>query len=136
MRSLLSPAPLWQGPGLALLRILLGLLLIYHGKEIFQPDVMKSYLDWDSFKGPNALIWVYVGKTSEFVAGLSLALGLGTRLGALLCVGTLTYVTWVIGEGRFWYEDQHPFMFVMMGLVYVFAGPVQWSLDQLIWKKA
>ncbi|TAE52429.1 MAG: DoxX family protein [Bacteroidetes bacterium] len=129
MRKFFSPAALWPDQSIAAIRILFGLLLIYHGKEIFQPELMKSYTDWEAFKGPNGLLLAYIGKTAEFVAGVSLFLGLFTRIGAVICIGTLTYVTFFIGQGRFWYEDQHPFMFVMMGLVFFFYGPGAWSVD-------
>ncbi|GAB4411878.1 MAG: hypothetical protein OHK0039_17370 [Bacteroidia bacterium] len=122
-------APYWPHQGLGLVRIIFGLLLIYHGKEVFQPDVMAGYLDWAPFQGAGGRVWVYVGKSSELIAGLSLALGLFTRLGAMLCMGTLAYVTFFVGQGRFWYEDQHPFMFVLMGLLFFFTGPGAWSLD-------
>ncbi len=109
--------------------------MIYHGKEIFQPELMNSYLEWDMFKGPNGKLMVYAGKTSEFVAGVLVFFGLLTRLGALIAIGTLSYITFFVGHGKFWYEDQHPFMFVLLGLVFFFNGPAAWSLDGLIFKK-
>lgn len=135
MNKLFSPSPILQNQGLASLRIILGALMIFHGKEIFQPDLMNSYLEWDMFKGPYGKLMIYAGKTSEFIAGLSIFLGLFTRLGALLTIGTLSYITFFVGQGRFWYEDQHPFMFVLMGLVFLFFGPGAWSVDHLIFKR-
>ncbi len=78
---------------------------------------------------------VYVGKSSELIAGVSLLFGLFTRLGSLLTIGTLSYITFFVGNGKFWYEDQHPFMFVLFGLLFLFTGPGAWSIDALIFKK-
>jgi putative oxidoreductase len=61
--------------------------------------------------------------------------GFLTRAGALIAMGTLSYVTFFVGHGRFWYEDQHPFMFVLFGLMFIFTGPGAWSVDALIFKK-
>ncbi|NJO03999.1 MAG: DoxX family protein [Bacteroidia bacterium] len=134
MKILLNNTPLGPGRGLALVRIIVGLLLVYHGQEVFQPRLMQSYLDWDAFKGPYASLMVYTGKSAELVSGLLLLLGLFTRLGALICIITLGYITFFVGQGRFWYEDQHPFMFVLFGLLYFFTGPGAWSLDGLLFK--
>jgi putative oxidoreductase len=135
MNYFLSPSPLWQQKGIALVRIIIGALLIYHGQEVFNTELMKGYLAWDNFKGSAGKLLVYAGKSSELLAGISLFLGLFTRLGSLLLIGTLSYITFFVGHGKFWYEDQHPFMFVLLGLIFIFTGPGAWNLDQLIFNK-
>lgn len=127
-----STSPIWSNKGLALVRIILGLLIIYHGQEVFDSTIMRSYLDWDVFQGPLGIYKVYVGKSAELVSGICLLLGLFTRLGALLVILSLTFVTFFVGHGRFWYEDQHPFMFVLFGVLFFFTGPGAWSMDSLI----
>jgi len=135
MKTLLSPDPIRLNQALATVRIIVGLLLVYHGQEVFDPALMQTYMTWDTFKGDTAAFMVYAGKSSEFIAGILLTLGLLTRMGALLAAGTLAYVTFFVGHGRFWYEDQHPFMFVLFGLLYFFTGPGTWSLDEYVFKK-
>jgi putative oxidoreductase len=136
MKQFFNPSPIYGNHGIAVVRIILGALMIYHGQEVFNSELMKTYLVWDSFKGPEGKLMVYAGKSSEFIAGLSLFFGLFTRVGAILLIGTLSYVTFFVGQGRFWYEDQHPFMFVLFGLLFLFTGPGSWSVDALIFKKA
>ncbi|MFM9839242.1 MAG: DoxX family protein [Cyclobacteriaceae bacterium] len=135
MNNFLSPSHIWQQKGIALVRIVVGALLIYHGREVFNPELMNGYLTWDNFKGSTGKVLVYAGKSSELLAGISLFLGLFTRLGSLLLIGTLSYITFFVGHGKFWYEDQHPFMFVLLGLIFIFTGPGAWNLDQLIFNK-
>ncbi len=135
MNNFFSTSPIWQKKGIALVRIIIGALLIYHGQEVFNTELMNGYLTWDNFKGSTGKLMVYAGKSSELVAGISLFLGLFTRLGALLLMGTLSYITFFVGHGKFWYEDQHPFMFVLFGLLFNFTGPGAWSLDELIFKR-
>ncbi|MBA4054899.1 MAG: DoxX family protein [Marivirga sp.] len=136
MSKFFSSSPIWSSNGIAVVRIVLGALMIYHGQEVFNPELMNTYLEWDTFKSPEGKLMVYAGKSSEFIAGISLFFGLFTRLGALLLMGTLSYITFFVGHGRFWYEDQHPFMFVLFGLLFLFTGPGSWSLDALIFRRA
>jgi putative oxidoreductase len=56
------------------------------------------------------------------LAGVLLVLGLFTRVAALLCVGTFLYITFFIGHGRFWMEDQHPFLFALFGVLFLSPG--------------
>lgn len=129
MNKLLDPSPIRLSESLAVARIAVGLLTAYHGLEVFDSSLMEGYMSWDAFSGPAAAFMVYAGKSSELIAGLLLTFGLLTRLGGVMLAGTLSYVTFFVGQGRFWYEDQHPFMFVLFGLLFALTGPGAWSLD-------
>ena len=132
---MISPSPLWLNAGLGTIRIVIGLLMAYHGLEIFQPDIMANYQTWDVIKMmPSPVVMVYLGKGLEFVTGICFILGIFTRIAALLMALDLLFICFVVGKGRFYYEDQHPFLFVLLALVYFFAGPITWSLDQRIFK--
>jgi putative oxidoreductase len=135
MNKFFLPGPISPDRTIATVRIILGLLLIYHGFEVFDRELMKSYMEWDQFKGPAADVKVYVGKLSEFVAGIFLLGGFLTRIGALLVIGTFLFITFFVGKGRFWYEDQHPFMFALFGVLFFFMGPGAWSLDAVVFGK-
>ncbi len=130
-KKLVTSEPWMAQQALAVVRIVLGLLVIYHGQEVFNPQLMNEYAGWAPFQGPAGKVMVYVGKSTELLAGVSLFLGAFTRAGALLLIGALTYITFFVGQGRFWYEDQHPFMFVLLGVIYFFYGPGSWSVDRL-----
>lgn len=132
--KVLSPEPIQFSKALAVIRIIVGLLMVYHGLEVFNSEVMQGYLKWDVFKNTAATAMVYAGKASELIAGMLLTLGLFTRVGGVLLTGTMLYITFFVGHGRFWYEDQHPFMFVLFGILFMFLGPGAWSLDQTFWK--
>ena len=130
MNRLFSSEPLWGNHGLGIVRIVVGLLMVYHGHEVFRTELMKSYTEWEIFKGSVGTFKVYAGKTAELLAGISLTLGLFTRIGGLLLAGTLGFITFFVGNGRFWYEDQHPFLFVLFGLLFFTMGPGSFSLDE------
>lgn len=136
MKKLFSPSPLWQEAGLAFVRIIVGYFMIYHGWEVFDSEVMSSYLTWDSFKGfSSPAFMVYMGKIAELVAGIFLLIGLFTRLASLVLIFTMIYVSFFVGHGKVWYEDQHPFLFVLLGLVFFFTGSGRLSADHLLLKK-
>ena len=135
MKIFFSSSPLWQQQGIALVRIITGALLIYHGWEVFDEMKMNEYLKWEMFKNSSGKLMVYAGKWAELIAGVLLFVGLFTRLAAILVIGTLGYIVFFVGNGRFWYEEQHPFLFVLLGLVFFFTGPGNLSLDKAIFKK-
>ena len=133
MKKFLSPFPLLQDAGLALVRIIVGYFMIHHGREIFDEEIMNGYLTWDQFKGfSSPAFMVYMGKIAELLAGIFLMTGLFTRFAALVLIMTMTYISFFVAEGRIWYEDQHPFLFVLLGMVFFFTGGGKYSVDRLI----
>jgi putative oxidoreductase len=130
MNRFLSSLPVSQDAGLALVRIVTGYFMIYHGSEIFDAETMKSY-DWVK-TSPSM---VYLGKAAELLAGLLLLPGMFTRVGALIMIGTLGYIAFFVGKGKVWYDDQHPFMFVLLGILFLFLGGGRYSVDHLLFDK-
>jgi len=136
LNHLLSPLPLWQNTGLALLRIITGLLMTYHGLEVFDRQKMLPYMEWDVIKSlPAPEAFVYIGKGLELVTGICFALGLFTRIAAVFMATDMLFICFKVGSGKFYYEDQHPFLFALIALVFFFTGPVKWSLDVLWFNK-
>jgi len=137
MKRFFSPLPLWWGNGLALLRIIVGGALIYHGWEMFDTPVMNEYFKWDMFKDSSlAKLFVYGGKVAELLSGVLLVLGLLTRIACIILICTLGYIALFVGHGKIWYEDQYPFLFVVIGSIFFFTGPGSFSIDGLLVKKA
>jgi putative oxidoreductase len=131
-----SPAPIWQDKGIGLLRILVGIFMIYHGIEIFDAAKIKEYASWEPTKSlPAPLFLSYLGKFCEFLGGILLLLGLFTRVGTLFIILPMIFVAFFIGHAKIWYEDQYPFLFILLGLVFFFTGPGAWSIDKLRYNK-
>lgn len=133
MNKLVSPHTWNLNFGIFLLRIIIGIFLVIHGKEVFDPAKMQEYVKWDSFKSASFL--PYLGKGAEFAAGVMLVLGLLTRVAALITIGTFLFITFRTGNGKFWMDDQHPFLFVLFGLLFIFTGPGAMSLDKWLYRK-
>ena len=133
MNKIFSSSPIWQQQGLGLIRIITGFFMIYHGYEVFNKETMNGYLTWEMFKdGSTGKLIVYAGKIAELIAGILLFIGLFTRLSAIVIAVTMLFISVFVGKGRIWYEDQHPFLFVLLALVFVFTGPGSWSVDRLL----
>lgn len=133
MSNLFSASPISQHWGIALVRILVGLFIAWHGMEVFDAPKMSEYAKWDVFGGSSFM--PYLGKGAEFVAGILLMVGLFTRIACFIIIGTFLYIVFFIGKGKFWMEDQHPFLFVLFGLLFLFTGPGTLSLDGVFFKK-
>lgn len=134
MKKFFSASPLWEQAGLLLIRITLGVFLVYHGWEIFSETKMNEYLLWDNFNNSNGKLLVYAGKAAELVAGILFVLGLFTRLASLFTIGTMCYIAFFLGNGIIWNNDQHPFLFVLLALIFFFTGPGNYSVDHYLFK--
>lgn len=132
--NLLSSAPFYQQQLLGAIRIITGCLLIYHGAETFDEEKMNMYTGWfveRKYARPAA--WAYAGKISELLAGLAYVPGLFTRLASIGIILTFALIIFLLGgKGKIFQSDQHPFLFILIALVFIAAGPGAWSLDRLL----
>ena len=137
MGSILSPQPIKANESIyASIRVIIGFLMLYHGLEIFDSKLMHEYANWEQFKNlPFSLSLVYVGKGLEFITGLLFVLGFFIRIAALLMAFQMVFICFYLGNGNFWYEDQHPFLFALIAVLYFSLGSGKWSIDQLRAKK-
>lgn len=121
---------------LALIRVITGILFVYHGHEIFVSDQMKNYTQWLSdLHYPLPAIFAYTGKTAELLGGISLLLGIRVRLFMLPLTLTLLLITFTMGHGKILTEDQHPFISALLTGVFFCLGSGEWSLDERLLKK-
>ena len=136
MNKFFSSSPMWQHEGVAFIRICTGIFLMYHGWEVFDKQKMHEYAQWDIFKNnASASFMVYLGKGAELITGILLTFGLFTRIACMIITGTFIYISFFVGHGKIWYEDQHPFLFVLLALLFFFTGPGKWSVDNILFKK-
>jgi uncharacterized membrane protein YphA (DoxX/SURF4 family) len=127
-----SADPIWASEILGLMRIIVGIFMIYHGWEVFDKSKIAEYAAWDAFKKFSfPTVIVYFGKGAELIAGLLLAIGFLTRVACLILAGTMLYISFFVGNGIIWYNDQHPFLFVLLAAIFFFAGPGSWAIDKI-----
>lgn len=133
LQRFFSPRGIATDSGLGLMRILVGSFMIYHGFEVFDKAKIDEYAKWMTdlhYNSPHFM--AYLGKGTEFVGGIFFLLGLFTRLSIIALAATMLFITFCIGHGKIYMDDQHPFLFVVIFIIYFFTGPGRWSVDGLI----
>lgn len=109
--------------------------MMYHGWEVFDSVKMNEYTIWlTGLKFRSPAFFAYLGKIMELVSGALIALGLCTRPAAICLAITMAGICFGLGKGRIFMEDQHPFLFVLLSLVFYFTGAGRWSLDRIIFE--
>lgn len=111
--------------------------MIYHGSEVFDRDLMEGYSKrLVDLNFPVPAVMAYIGKTTEFVTGILFTLGLFTRIAAIALSVAMCIITFGMGEGRIFMEEQHPFLFVLLSAVFFFSGAGKWSFDQVLFGRS
>ena len=137
MNKFFSSSPLSQNNGIAIIRIITGILLINQGWELFDSEKMKMYSSWFADRHySNPAAWTYAGKFAEMLAGIGFTLGMFTRLASIAAISTFTGIIFILGDkGKIFEGDQYPFLFILLALVFIFTGPGALALDNLFFKK-
>ena len=136
LTTFFSPSGLWQNSGIAMIRVILGVFMAYHGWEVFDANKMNEYSKWlTDIKFPAPALLAYLGKGIELVSGVLIMLGLFTRLAIIPLAITMAIISFGLGKGRIFMEDQHPFLFILLAFVFFFTGPGKWSLDYLLFER-
>lgn len=133
MVKLNSQSPRVWFDGIALVRIMVGAMLIYHGLQLFETPDMKGFADLllkMSVPFPEAM--AYTGKLIELVGGFLLILGLFTSLATALLFVTFMFITFFMGEGHFLSDNQPSFLYGMLSLLFFFTGAGRFSVDYIL----
>lgn len=133
MTSQNQQSPGFWYDGIAVVRIMTGLLLIAHGWQVFEAGNQHSFTDLPfgiSLPFPETM--AYAGMLVEIIGGLFLILGLFTRLMAFLLFAIFMFLTFVIGEGRILAENQASFLYALIALVFLCTGAGRLSADYVL----
>jgi putative oxidoreductase len=136
MRRFFSAEPVRLSWGIALVRIITGSFLLFHGWECFDAEKMKMYTGWFVDRHyANPAAWAYAGKIAELLAGAGFILGFLTRLAALGSIAAFAGIIFLLGDkGKIFESDQHPFLFILISVLFLFTGPGALSLDGIFFK--
>jgi len=119
---------------LSIIRVFAGILILIHGKMVFDSQVMNAMgesLSKDmgiSFP----LLMAYLAKGSEFFGGLFFALGLLTRFVSIPLAITMAVAAFVAHHGQITGEGEHAFLFLLIFAAFFFIGSGKWSVDYLL----
>ncbi len=121
-------------------RCAIGAVMFAHGwNHLFRGGKVQGTAGWFESLGMRpGVLHAWVASLAELAAGVSLALGLLTPLGAAAVVGTMTValVTNHRGNGFFIFRPGEGWEYVMTliacGVALGVVGPGQWSLDEAL----
>lgn len=119
--------------GIALVRIMVGVMLIYQGWQLFESHDMHVFTDLlfnMSIPFPEAM--AYTGKIVELAGGLLLILGLFTRLVTAVLFITFLLITFGLGDGKIFADNQLPFLYALISLIFFFTGAGRLSIDFIL----
>ena len=137
MQKIFSSQPLLAYNTLtAVLRIIIGSFMIYHGWEVFSKEPIDTYTGWlTDMHFPFPRYWALLGKGIELIGGLLLVPGLFTRFITIPLMLDMLFIVFVLGHGKIFYEDQYPLLFFLFFLYIFFAGPGKWCFDKIVFKR-
>ena len=122
---------------LAIVRIFTGILMLVHGKVVFDSEMMKGMAgSLGSELGlPFPILMAYLAKGAEFFGGLLFALGLFTRFTTIPLLITMAVAVFGSHHGQITGDGEHAFLFLLIFAAYFFIGSGKWSIDYLIKKR-
>lgn len=124
--------------GLLFYRLALGISMFYHGylkyvsgeQGLYKVGVMLSALGVPS--GFEVILGT-IASYAEMVGGILIIIGLFTRIGSILIIGTLTVATILNLNGNFFSWD-YPSQMGFGAIMLFFAGAGRYSLDKALFK--
>ena len=116
-----------------LVRVVAGGLIFVHGFGIFNAEHMKGNVAWlTDLHFPAPLFMAHLGKLAEFIGGICILFGLLTRVASFALVINMAVITFILGSGKIFTEDELPFLLMTLFAYLFLSGSGKWSLDRLL----
>jgi len=129
----------WQGLGIAALRWIVGLVFLVHGSQkLFVYHFAGTAGFFGKIGIPLPEVSAVVVTLVEFLGGVALILGLGTRVAAvLLAINMLGAIYFVHGRNGFYLPAGYEFALTMLvaNVSLALTGPGMCALDNLFCKE-
>jgi putative oxidoreductase len=131
LRDLLQPGARSRELAPVLLRLFLALVLVYGTQDnVSSHERMLEFRDFLAKNGfPRPLFCAYLSAYAQFLCGILLALGLLTRLVALVVVVHFVVALLMVHVGLPFNANIAPLAMLVGGLFFVLHGPTRHSLD-------
>jgi putative oxidoreductase len=126
---------------LAIMRISIGILTIGHGF----PKMMGGVQEWrmlgTTFMNPLGIyflpvMWGFLGAVTEFIGGIALTLGFGTRIACFALIIMMIIATaWHIQKGDSFNQWSFPLSLAFVYLGFLIIGSDKYSIEYLLFNK-
>ena len=118
--------------GLLIFRLFIGLTMAFaHGLGKIPPS--EGFMGYVASLGmPGILAWG--AALSEFLGGIFVALGLGTRLSSLSIAFTMFIAAFMAHAQDPWSKKEFALLYMFSAIMLAFVGPGRFSVDRFIKK--
>jgi putative oxidoreductase len=121
------------------LRIVLGLWMIPHGyPKVFLGDAVPTSKNFINWGWDDPLLWAYFIGYVEFIGGIALALGIGTRLVALVLSVEMFVIAFAVLYPQWGWGKRGMEYALLLGILYftfVIKGAGKFALDRWLSKE-
>lgn len=122
--------------GVLILRVTAGLMMATHGYGKVFGGNMEQFAGGVGEMGfPFPLFFAWVAALSEFLGGIGLALGLGTRISAAFVAGTMFVACFVRHAADPLAVKELAILYLAIMLFFMSFGGGKWAVERLICKK-
>jgi len=127
--------PWMVGTWTVILRVALGMLLIFHGApKVFEgtAGMTEKLTAWG---WPLAGLQSFVATYTEFLGGILLVVGLFTRPAAIMNIGLFAIIVLLFHMNDEFATKEKAVLFLLLSMLVLFFGPGKFSVDHFIFKK-
>ena len=112
-----------------LLRVMLGVLLVYHGTSKVFDGMQSLAANLTQLGWPWPTLQAFAASYIEFAGGIFITVGLFTRPVTISVVALFTVITFVYHGADPFKVQEKAFMFLVLSTVLTLMGPGRWSVD-------
>lgn len=122
--------------GLLALRLLMGLTMAHIGSQkVFGGGVHQLAQGLESMGFPMPIVFAWMAALAEFLGGLSIAVGLGTRFGAFFVFVTMCVAFFVAHAKDPFHAKMAAYLYGSIALSLILTGGGGFSMDALWCRK-
>lgn len=127
--------PWMVGTWTVILRVALGMLLVYHGSSKVFDGTAGMTEKLTSYGWPLAGFQAFLATYTEFLGGVLLIVGLFTRPAAIMSIGLFSIIVFVFFMNDPFSKKELPVVFLLLSMLVFFFGPGRVSVDYYLFKK-
>ena len=127
--------PWMVGTWTVILRVSLGMLLIYHGASKVFEGTSGMTEELTELGWPLPAFQSFLATYTEFLGGILLVVGLFTRPAAFMNIGLYTILTLLFHMNDAFGKKEKAVLFLLLSMLVFFFGPGRLSVDYYLFKK-